>query len=508
MNKKEVQKGAALVFTGFGAMMFLSSRMIPKIADDYPFSFVWDGDTHGNLAFGDHVYRRVRTAGDLVRSQVSHYMTWSGRTIAETLNQLVLMKDDKLVYDSVNTGVILTQLLTCLWAGRGKVTLKDIPTSLAAMLSAGYWFCTPTPTVTALWTTGACNYSWMGLLQSGYLLPWALQYHHKEYSVPAPVMFPAGIFAGWSNEAGGGLALAASAAASLRALLRGEKAGWMAAGLAGAAAGYGLLMLAPGNFRRMKIEEEYSDILPTDFSDPSNVPTEYRYTPKMFAHYLKNSFASVILRELPLQIPVILYLQQKENHTKETSDFIAAMEGACMAVPCLLMLSPEFPKRAAYPGVLYLMTAAVKAFDSIDKKPFREWGKAAKLSAVLAGGALAVNYLASVFVDADVYMQTEEQIRRLKNAEPGETVTVPDIMLSPFWTKLAGDRTIDEYIKDIIRFEEDPEDCYNKAAAAYYGADAMKSEIPKAHPYLRKDREALKAQVREPVRNFLRRLRK
>jgi hypothetical protein len=56
---------AGLVFAGFGAVIYMSNRLIPKMADDYAFSFIWDGKTNSNLAYGNHRYRRVRTVKDL-----------------------------------------------------------------------------------------------------------------------------------------------------------------------------------------------------------------------------------------------------------------------------------------------------------------------------------------------------------------------------------------------------------------------------------------------------------
>ena len=143
-------------------------------------------------------------------------MTWCGRTIGETLNQLVLMKDDKRLYDCVNTGVILTQLSLCLFAGRGRISLKKVSPAMALMLTAGYWFGAPHLVATSLWTTGAANYSWPGLLQSAFLLPYGLHYHDESFTLPRSVAALSGLLAGWSNEAGGGMALAMSAAAYIK----------------------------------------------------------------------------------------------------------------------------------------------------------------------------------------------------------------------------------------------------------------------------------------------------
>ena len=500
---------AGLIFAGFGALIYISNRLIPKMADDYAFSFIWDGKTNGNLAYGKHRYRRVRTVKYLAASQLSHYKTWSGRTVGETLNQLVLMKDDKRLYDCINTGVILSQLSLCLFAGRGKVSMKKVSPAMALMLTAGYWFGAPHLVATSLWTTGAANYSWPGLLQSAFLLPYALAYHDKSFFSPRSAAALSGLLAGWSNEAGGGMALAVSAAASLYAKKKGRDTGWMVSGLAGAAVGYGLLMLAPGNFKRIKIEQEYSDILSADFSEPSMVAPEYQYTPAMFLHYLKNSFSSVLLRELPLEIPVALYFMQK-NRSRESTAYILALEAAAYGVPGILMLSPQFPKRAAYPSILYRMTAAVKALDRLEasswelpaglKKPFA-------FAAAAAGAGLLVNVAAQWFLHADVSLQTEEQIRIMRESDGKGIVRIPDLMLSPFWTRLAGDRGLDEYIKKIIRFEEYEGDPYNMAAAAYYGVEAIQAYVPEDHPYSQKGPQARKDRILMPVRSFVVRIR-
>ena len=500
---------AGLVFAGFGALVYISNRLIPKVADDYAFSFVWDGETNGNLAYGDHRYRRIRRMKDLAESQLSHYMTWSGRTIAETLNQLVLMKDDKRFYDCVNTGVILSQLFVCLFAGRGRISLKKVSPFQALMLTFGYWFGTPHLVATSLWMTGAANYSWPGLLQSAFLLPYGLQYHDDSFSIPCPAAALSGLLAGWSNEAGGGMALVMSAAAVLRARKKGQNTGWMVSGLAGAFAGYGLLMLAPGNFKRIRIEKSYSDILSADFSEPAMVAPEDQYTPAMFLHYLKNSFSSVLLRELPLEIPVILYFMQK-NRSRESTAYILALEAAAYGVPGILMLSPQLPKRAAYPSILYRLAAAVKAADQLEAVSLElpaKWKKPASFAAAAAGAGLLVNVAAQWFLHADVSIQTEEQIRILRESDGKGIVRVPDLMLSPFWTRLAGDRGLDEYIKKIIRFEEYEGDPYNMAAAAYYGAEAFQVYVPEDHPYGRKDSQARKDQIMMPVHSFFLRMR-
>lgn len=505
-----VKAGGLLVLAGFGMLMYLKNRMIPKYADDYAFSFVWDGKHHGNLAYGDQKYKRVRKLKDLAKSQLSHYLTWSGRTVAETMNQIVLMKDDKKTFDRINTGAILLQILLCAAAGStkpgdGPDKRGTLNAPLAALLAAGYWFCTPYSVHTVFWTTGAANYSWPGILQSLFLLSYSQRYHDSGHRESAPLMALLGLLAGWSNEAGGAVALMLSSLSCLRSHKKGDDTGWMLAGAAGALVGYALLMLAPGNFRRLKIEKEYSDILPEEFNGLGNVPAQYVYTRKMFASHFKNGFLPVIARQLPLHLPVILYLLQKDVRTEEADRYLACLELAGLGVPSMLMLSPEYPVRAAYVSVLLSMTASAYALGCIPPEVLRRWERPGKYLIPLGAGIFAVNYLASLAADADLHSEIDGQIQTLlKNkAEPA---SVPAVSVSAFWSKLAGDRSLKDDLLQATWLDANPEDPYNKAVAAYYGTASFSAELVEEHPYRAEGREALRYSIISPLKSLIKRL--
>ena len=47
------------IAASFVTLMYVKSRIIPKYADDYPYSFMWD-ERYGNLTMADQKYERVR----------------------------------------------------------------------------------------------------------------------------------------------------------------------------------------------------------------------------------------------------------------------------------------------------------------------------------------------------------------------------------------------------------------------------------------------------------------
>ena len=459
-----------LILAGFGALAYLRNRLIPMFADDYAFSFIWDGKHHGNLAFGKQQYYRVKKAKDLIRSQVSHYLTWSGRTVGESLNQLFLMFNNKRYYDFANTAVTVSQLLLSDWIGSGRLRLKSIPDSLMKALAAGFWTGTPKLAFTTLWQTGAMNYSWPGVLQSVFLLPYSLATKDRNIRVPIPAAVLSGIRAGWSNEAGGMAACFLSGLKYFTDVRRKEDRDWEKYGFISACMGYALLMLAPGNFKRYQVEKEFSDILPEDFNKSGSVPPEYVYKREMFLHFFKSSFLTVILRLLPMQIPVIYCLLKGKERERRDNERLLALEAASLMIPSVLMFSPEFPPHAAYPSVIYAMAAMSGAWEYMDHDALGEkYGKQFKAAKILGALYLAVNIFAFVMVDADWGKQIRKAEELMKENRGRDVVKVPQGEVSAFWSAIAGDRAIDRETHEIGRYEENPEDPYNKAAAAYYG---------------------------------------
>ena len=501
--RKMLSKAAVAV--SFGALMYVKSRIIPKYADDYPYSFKWD-ERYGNLTEGDQKYERVRNVKDLVQSQIAHYKTWDGRALADFVVQLFLMSDDKKPFDIANTLVILAQLLVCGAMGKGTVKgLKDMSAGDTLFLTAGFWSCAPALIATCFWLTGSITYLWTGLAETLYALPYALHYHNPGFSIPAPLAAVMGLAAGWSVETGAGAALMSTGLELLRSIRRKETAPWMFAGVLGTFAGMVLLLAAPGNRLKFTLEREMSDTLPESMDErlPGYVPPEYNYTPTMFRLWLVEGFLPTILRELPLQIPVFLYCLRKECHSRETTDYILGLEATALAVPSVLMLSPEYPRRAPYHSVLYLLPASLKAWDAIGAPPFREWSGTARKAGLAAAGALLINIVSSLVVDADLHCQIRDQVETILRNRDKESVLFDDVGLSSFYSFLAGDRSVtwDVTMGLALANQEDP---YNRAAAAYYGAGKIICGPYGSHRYYQKGKEALKARMLDPLKSLAR----
>lgn len=521
----------AAVFAAFGGVMYLKNRMMPKYADDYPYSFIWEGDEHGNLAYGNHRYERVRNLRDLIKSQISHYKTWDGRAIAESLVQIFLIPDDKKVFDRANTVVMLSQLAIC--SALAKAGTKSSSTATAATiataagkavtaaasasklpsykkaltLTAGFWACTPHLAGSCMWLTGSMNYLWVGVLQSAYVLQYSRRFHDPTYHIPSALAAFMGLTAGWTTETGAGAALMLSGMELLYAKAHSKAERWMYAGVIGCIVGMGLLLLAPGVRLKFKIEKEYSDTLPTDLTDRQMgyLPEEYLYTPFMFKTYFIEGFLHTVLRELPLQIPVLIYLFNKECHTPKANLYLLALESAVWAIPSVMMLSPEYPPRSTYPSVIYLLAAAVYALEQTGTEVPPYTDRWFKILMGIGKGALAIKIMASALVDADFYCQFEDQIKELKERGKDEVMSFNPPILPMVYSFIAGDRSIDIDNCMGIGFEKD--DPYNSATAAYYGTKEYRVDYSDELERIYKERNKdMKDQLMQPVFAFVRRI--
>ena len=496
------------VFAAFGGLMYVKGRILPKYADDYPYSFKWDPG-YGNLTEADQKLERVRTLKDLLESQVAHYKNWDGRVLVDFVVQLVLMKDDKKTFDVVNTLVMLAQLLVCGSIAKGKrAGLKDLSLREVLLLTTGFWTCAPHLIATCFWLTGSITYLWSGLIESLYVLPYAIHYHHPGFSIPVPLAALMGLAAGWSVETGAGAAVMVSGMELLRSWHKKEASPWMLSGVLGAVAGMVLLLAAPGNRVKFRLEQEMSDTLPKSLDDrlPGYVPPEYNYTPYMFKAWFLEGFLPTVLRELPLQIPVFLYLTNRSYHDPETTGFLLAMEAAAFAIPTVMMLSPEYPKRATYHSVLYLLPASLKALEHIDLPSFKEWSPAGRLAGKLAAAALAVNISASLIMDADLHCQIRDQVDTVIRNRGKGSVYLDDIGVSLPYSLLAGNRSITWDVMMGLGFPN-KNDPYNRAAAAYYGADSLYCGPEDHHRYFSGKKKDIPFSLINPLKSLVRLIR-
>ena len=246
----------------FVVVAFLSYRM-PLITDDY---------LHMNsFATGE----RITSPGMLLPSVMTYYKTWGGRALSMIVIQSVLQLP-RMVYSVLNALIyVAVANLICLYGRRSACSGSD--DVLTAAVYIILWFFMPAVAEDVYWITGSITYLWMNLV----ILTFGLIYYgdylkvrgkasvgtgaaseddsdsaSAGLSIPKLIlriigMLIFGFCAGLSNEAGACTLICALFAYTVYMLkTRNKLLPDRLAGMVGAIAGTGVLLLAPGNFVR------------------------------------------------------------------------------------------------------------------------------------------------------------------------------------------------------------------------------------------------------------------
>ena len=119
--------------------------------------------------------------------------------------------------------------------------------------------------------------------------------------------------------------------------------------------------------------------------------------------------------------------------------------------------------------------------EHIDIPTFSEWSSTGRLAGMAAAFAMAVNIISSLIVDADFHCQHRDQVETILKNRGKDVIHLKDVRLPVPYSLLAGDRSVTWDVALGLGYE-DREDPYNRAAAAYYGADSIACDIsPDTH---------------------------
>lgn len=445
----------------WGVMIFFCGTFLlmnfftPHLTDDYAYSFVWDEEHGGNFQNNVGDLKRVENISDVFHSQYEHYMTWGGRTIAHSLLQFCLMYD-KIFFDFANAICYGVLALLIYFIGTGKFEFKNFDAKILTGIFFALWFCLPDFFQTTLWETGSFNYLWMSVFQFAFLLPFAAKFWRKKFFddfSKVKIIFAAifGLFAGWSNESGGASIILVTFFALIYFLRQKKFERWSAVGFLFLLVGFALQIFAPGNFARM--EEDYG-------SEEDAVSLSEMLLGNFTEGFLPVFIGSAIL----LAVIALYFLSEKKS--VETSRFIFLFTATGILMPCLLMLSPYFPARAAFVTPIFFTAAAVAAVQKISldvpKKIF-----------CAVGIFWAATIIYSLAVDFSVHLQIAERHEYISQHKNADMIIVSPVHLPPSTEMLFWNWTLDEkarFYNDLTPYERINR---NKTYAKYFGVKRL-----------------------------------
>lgn len=133
-----------------------------------------------------------------IKSSVHHYMTWSGRVVADTLSSAILITENRVLIALFNSCVLFCMLWSIAAIPFGKRRDKYFYLSFS-LISLIYWVGNPNLGQTTLWTVGAANYVYPNALLCLALYYFFLKEMHKE-KVNCYALCALAFFSGIGNE--------------------------------------------------------------------------------------------------------------------------------------------------------------------------------------------------------------------------------------------------------------------------------------------------------------------
>ena len=328
----------------------LNHFMPLAFGDDYLYAFIWQG-TPMYVPLTEEAVK-IASLHDLITSQISFYYTWSGRVVNNTLSQLFVWAG-KDVFNIFNTLACVMLVLEMYWcANKGKVTFS-FDLNRLAWVFLFFWLFTPSFPSVVFWLVGACHYLWPAVFLTGFLVPYVRKYYfigEKKSDRSWRTFFMAlfGFIAGCTNENSVCWVIMLLMIFVHYAKKCNATDDWMYFGLAGLVLGYLTLMLSPGNFARLQATHDI------DWLNQEKVLANLH----IFAIVLIIQFLMwyFCLRSLPQIYKTIqTFGETQKNELKKELVLVQALGIIAMGMSIIMLFSPEFHLRSAFPGTVQLI---------------------------------------------------------------------------------------------------------------------------------------------------------
>ena len=414
-----------MIFAAYLAIFFLRNLLMPIVADDYSYKFIWDGTGKGNLlnSIDPNRLQPVESFADILISQWQHYFTWGGRSVAHFLVQFFDWQG-KIFFDAANVFVFAALVLLLFKVGTG-LPLREMNKTYLLLILAGIYFCAPSQIITTIWMTGTCNYLWMCTLEILFLLPFAEAYREKKLRITHCALIIA-FLAGWSSEPGAAVTIFITLVFVVQFKREKNLQPWMTTGLIFLLIGFAILMFAPGNLHRAEL---IGDHLP-----PSKM--------QMLHTNFVGGFLPVFLREAILFVPIIFYLVKAKTSPAVTK-FILTFAAASVLSLAVMMCSPIFPERAGFPSTIFLLVASIAALKEILPTVENFFRRRIKIVTIFSIVWL-ISLTGCVYVEYSFHSQLEARQKIIAAHKNDDLIVVPSIKLPAWSEKFLGSRTWDK----------------------------------------------------------------
>lgn len=465
MRTNTVLNKSLYLLLAFFLFFYIFNYLTPMcFGDDYVYSFIWQG--HSEYEPLTKEAMRVASFQDLLTSQWSHYFTWSGRTVSHIIAQFFLWmgKDVFNIFNALISVLLIMEIYWC--ANKGIITL-DFKISRLVFIFFALWAFTLSFSTVFFWLSAACNYLWTAVLLLGFLLPYVYKYYYTEEKIGNNnwfgfLMFFFGLITGWTNENSICWIILVLLVFSYVNRKRNELERWMIAGLAGLIIGYTLLMLAPGNISRLQAETgSLSGWLSTGMAK-LNIRM---FTGALCFQFILWYFSLRTLFLLPKRVINSKVITQERS-------FVWALCLLSFSMTSMMLFSPNFPPRSAFPGTVQLIIASSVLFRVLEECGQEIIKKNAKKFLCVVGAVyFLMSATASLYGFYDYYMQVQKLLSFVNHSEQAKKVIVTVPSFAPVSETIANMSGLHILF---YKMTEDENDWRNVAFSRYYGIKGIR----------------------------------
>ncbi len=445
---------------------FLNSITPMSFGDDYVYSFIWEGHSLYEPLSENAV--RISSWNNLVASQIFHYFTWSGRIVNHTLAQLFLWFG-KSVFNVCNAFVSVFLMAEIYWCShKGVISLKAKTRVLCGIFFA-LWAFTPKFGDVFLWLDGACNYLWTIVLLIGFVLPYIRKYYLFSEKTHDGVLFNLfmlllGLAAGCTNENTVCWVIPILVFFVYKAWKMGKHERWLYFGVTGLIVGYALLLFAPGNLARLIAENSSYNWL-TWKGVKGNIALLFL----LFTYY------QVFLWYFIMRSLYNLSGRSKDNiELSKELLLIKILSAVSFCMTFIMLFSPNFPPRSAFPGTVLLIIAVCILFRTQEEYEISLIKKSAiRFLCVVGIIYFVITAASTIYGSYYNYNQIKELISFVKSSNYAKVNVIEVKSLRPLNDNDIVSRVSGFHLMN-VEMSDNEKDWRNVAFSRYYGIKGIR----------------------------------
>lgn len=392
-------------------MQKIVSWAIVLIAFITVFIIEWYTPLHSD----DYVYAMLGTSLD---THLNHYLTWSGRVVADYSSALLLATGSRAIISAMTGLLVVVFCYFIVKTPTGTLRWQKHDASIFALVFLTFWIANPNIGQTVFWIVGSANYLWTNLFVVAWIWNmYRIQTQREERT--QVLMLILGMLAGCSNESIAPFVVGIAALAVVYDLWRDKrlllnKCLYFVSALIGTS----ILIFSPGNFIRAHGDAWYQ---------MSIFQRIYVHvTERVFGHLALIWIAYVVLALLAL---ILLYAQKKGlrfNKFNLNTIILSIVIG--IGTSLIMVAAPTYPDRVMMSTFVFFLLAV----SFLGRELLNTANKTVK------AGVMAINVLLfGVFIWSfsliytsylHVYQQNEVRLAIIENqlAQKKSEFTIPD----------------------------------------------------------------------------------